>query len=164
MTRFEIVPHPRLAAVGKPITVYMRDLETANPIPAFWDKCFADGSIRELEKTPSYAPDSIGFMTDFDAEKFTYAVGMLKEPGREVPEGFSSYDIPAGDAAVSWIRGADAADAAGAAYELTVKAAGERGLNAENPAWGMEVYNCPRFTQKDAEGLITMDFWLPVKR
>ncbi len=151
---------------GKEIRVEMGG---ENPIPAFWDACFADGTFSTLEAQKDWVlcPDYVGFMTDWQesSNTFTYVCGMMMKPGCPVPGGgFVSRPVAASSAAVGWIQGADTQDVCMQAHEYTNKALEEKGYTCEGFSWSMELYNCPRFTTPDAQGQITLDYYIPCRK
>ncbi len=140
-----------------------------NPIPAFWDACFADGTFSALEALKDWVlcSDYVGFMTGFagDSSKFTYIVGMMMKPGCPVPEGgFVSYPVAPSSVAVGWIQGSSTQDVCLTAHDCTVKALSEKGRTADSFTWCMELYNCPRFTTPDDQGQIILDYYIPCNK
>ncbi len=140
-----------------------------NPIPAFWEACFADGTFSTLESQKSWVlcPDYVGFMTDWQGgdNTFLYICGMMMKPGFIAPEGgFVSRPVEASSAAVGWIRGESTPDVCMPAHEFTSKVMEEKGYTSEGFAWSMELYNCPRFTTPDEQGRITLDYYIPCRK
>ncbi len=151
---------------GKEIKVKMGP---ENPIPAFWDKCFTDGTFTALEALTDWVlcPDYVGFMTDYQGgdNTFVYIVGMMMKPGCPVPqEGFVSRPVEPSSAAVGWIQGESTPDVCMPAHEYTSRAMEEKGYISEGFSWCMELYNCPRFTTPNAEGQIILDYYIPCKK
>ncbi len=143
-----------------------------NPIPAFWDACFADGTFAKLEALGEQVlcPDYVGFMTDWMGGdgKFTYIVGMMMKPGFSLPregyEGFVSRPVAACTAAIGYIQGASTGDVCMNAHELTNAALEEKGYTFDGSTWCMELYNCPRFTTPDESGQIILDYYAPCQK
>ena len=48
---FQVARLPALTVVGKPLRVQMEE-SGENPIPAFWERCFGDGTIETLMALP----------------------------------------------------------------------------------------------------------------
>lgn len=138
-----------------------------NPIPAFWDKCFSDGTFTKLEELREYHIDKsyVGWMGDWNTDnKFTYLCGMIMKPNTPVPEGFVYRDIPASTVATGWIQGLEK-DVYSVAYDYTLKALEDQGYNVdEESPWCMELYNCPRFTSPMENGEIILDFYIPCRK
>lgn len=154
---------PEVRIMGKAIYPIMDNNE--NPIPAFWGKCFNDGTFKKLEELKEHHIDSsyVGWMGDWDTStgKFTYICGMLMKPGTPIPEGFIYRDVPASTVAIGWIQGLEE-DVYSAAHELTLKAMEEEGYKIdESASWCMELYNCPRFTEPDENGEVILDYYIP---
>jgi len=152
--------------VGKAIQV---EMGKENPIPAFWDACFADGTLGTLEAHKDWmlCPDYVGFMTEWQggSGKFIYVVGMMMKPGFPVPEGgFVSYPIVSSSVAVGWIQGVSTQDVCMTAHEYTNKALEDKGYTSDGLLWCMELYNCPRFTTPDTHGQIVLDYYIPCKK
>lgn len=166
LIRLEIAEMPELCLVGRELRVDMKTQTEHNPIPAFWDDCMRDGTLGPLERQEEFlhSPDYFGLMTDWDfaAGEFSYTVGMLMKPGCAVPDGYTQRKLGPCRACVSWIRGKDTMDVAGPAHEMTEDALRARGETNESMSWCMEGYNCPRYTTPDANGTITMDYYIPL--
>ncbi len=149
--------------VGKAI---QSQIDSENPVPAFWDVCFGDGTFAKLESMKDWVlcPDYVGFMTDWQGGdgKFTYIVGMMMKHGCPLPdESFVSRTVNPSTAAVGFIQGISTQDVCMNAHALTQHAMEERGCSAEGAAWCMELYNCPRFTTPDEQGQIILDYYIP---
>lgn len=162
LANFQIRPLPALRVIGK--AVYPKMDMKENPIPAFWDQCFADGTFKTLTDLPAehIDKDYVGFMCEWDGKvTFTYICGMLLAAGTPVPDGFIYKDIPASTVAVGWIQGPEK-DNYQAAHAMTQQELEKRGYQCDNAAgWCMEYYNCPRFTQKQPNGDVILDYYIP---
>lgn len=160
LMKLEIKQLPAIRIIGKTITHNLDN--PTNPIPAFWDQCFQDGTFATLEKIGKSTEDSyVGWMYDYIGSEntFVYMCGMMMQADTEVPEGFVKYDVPAGDVAIGWIYGKEP-DIYGAAHHLTLGSMAQQGY-IENGPWSAEVYNCPRFTKKDEKGNVILDYYIP---
>ncbi|MFY9166475.1 MAG: GyrI-like domain-containing protein [Limnochordia bacterium] len=163
LVHFEVKDLPQLCVVGKAIQV-PKEMES-NPIPALWHQCFDDGTFATLETLREYhvAEDYVGWIGDWGEESFTYICGMLMKPEVPVPEGFEGRILPAGRAAVAWIKGQEA-EVLFAAHTVTMEALLGKGYEYDQAAgWSMELYNCPRYTEPDAKGELILDYYIPVK-
>ncbi len=166
LIQLEIKELGEWCVAGKPI---QSQLGMVNPIPAFWDTCFADGTFAKLEALGEQVlcPDYVGFMTDFKSGdgKFTYIVGMMMKSGFTLPQegydGFMVKAVSASTAAIGYIQGSSTPDVCMNAHELTCSAFEEKGYTFEGGDWCMELYNCPRFTAPDENGQIILDYYVP---
>jgi predicted transcriptional regulator YdeE len=167
LIKFEVKKLPGLKLVGKELRYNMEaHMKGDNRIPAFWEKCFEDGTFSLLEKQVDFVYDNshVGIMMDWDKGDgdFSYIVGMLMKDGVSLPEGYICRDIKETDVAIGWIKGENTADVCSVAHPLTEKAIKENGYKCEQMKWCMELYNCPRFTQPDENGDIVLDYYIPV--
>lgn len=136
-----------------------------NPIPAFWQTCFTDGTFPTIEAlgTPALDGSYVGFMCDDNAgnNMYTYICGIFMKPDCPVPEGFTARDVAESDVAVGWICG-PAHENYPVAHQLTAAAMEKAGHKPdEAAAWCAEVYNCPRFTTPQENGNVILDYYIP---
>lgn len=167
LIKFEISDMPDVLLVGKAIRHTRGEMAKGdNPIPAFWSRCFADGTFPALEAQGDFVYNHgyAGVMTDWDSayNGFCYVVGMLMKPGADVPQGFVSYPLDATRIATGWIQGKDAADVGEKAYAYTEQAVYSNGYRCNQMKWCMELFTHPRYTTPDENGNIIMDYCLPV--
>ena len=160
LVKIDFIEMPKVLVVGKSIEVDWTKIHEHNPIPAFWDECFREGMFKKLEAMEDhvYDPAYVGYMT---MEK--YVCGMLMKLGCPTPgEGFTVDEILPSKVAVGWVKGHEK-DVFMNAHKLTEKSLEEWGYRY-NPAckWAMEFYNCPRFTEKDEDGRVILDYYIPV--
>jgi predicted transcriptional regulator YdeE len=105
---FQVASLPALTVVGKSLRVQMEE-SGENPIPAFWDRCFGDGTLATLMALPDrpYPDVLVGWVGRWnpDDQSFIYLVGVLCNPDAETPEGMSSEDLPGTSYAVCTIGG-----------------------------------------------------------
>jgi len=163
LVNFQFRSLPALRVIGKAVHPKMDMKE--NPIPAFWEKCFSDGTFKVLSELPAEHVDKdyVGLMCDWGEgqETWTYICGMLLAAGTPVPEGFDYKDIPAATAAVAWIQGPEKENYQ-VAHPLTQQELEKRGFRFDQSAgWCMEYYNCPRFTQAQPNGDVILDYYMP---
>ena len=165
LIRFEIRELPRLYLVAKELRYSMEALmQGDNRLPAFWGQCFGDGTFETLDKCGApYEDASVGLMADWDKGDgdFSYLIGVLFTSPVEIPAGFIGRTLEPCSAAIGWLRGKDTADVCGDAHEKVEAALREKGLSCDNMPWSMELYNCPRFTTPDENGLLTLDYYIP---
>ncbi len=161
---FQVKQLPQLWVVGKALKVDMTMQQ--NPIPDFWGQCFKEGVFDVLENISDYHLDNsyVGWMGDWQNgdSKFTYLCGMLMKVNTPLPEGFIYREIAKCKVAISWIQGLEA-EVYAQALELSEKELEANGYQAKCFDWCMELYNCPRFTQKNEDGEIILDYYLPLK-
>lgn len=167
LINFEVKKLPRVKLLGKELRYGMDALMRGdNPLPGFWDKCFAEDAFAPLEAQGAqvYDPSYVGVMTDWDRGDgdFSYIVGMLMREDTLAPEGYYSKLLEPAEIAVGYIQGKDTQDVCGNAHELTEQALKEKGYRCDGMAWSAEVYNCPRFTEADADGNIVLDYYIPL--
>lgn len=167
LVKFEVAEMPDVLVVGKEIRHNLRALRRgSNPIPAFWERCFQDGTFPALEAQGGQiqSPGYVGVMTNWDKgfRNYSYVVGMLMKAGADVPEGFVGYPLGAAQVATGWLQGKDAADAGANAHDSTQQELEAQGYKWAKAKWCMERYVHPRFTTPDENGNIIMDYCFPV--
>lgn len=134
-----------------------------NPIPAFWGKCFEDGTFKSLEEHPEriYAGVSVGWMGNFDPadHTFDYIVGVFVKPDADVPEGMVGIRMPETRYAVGTIKGNEPSIYMNA-HSLTENAMKKEGLQF-NPSSVVEMeWYDERFCRN--EGYKIIDLYIPV--
>jgi predicted transcriptional regulator YdeE len=166
--------HPPLRIIGKRYTQAERDPETGLFSPR-WGEWFAAERFAELEAlTPQDETNGgayIGLIGNSDENNsddgVEYWIGMFFPRETPVPEGFDSADIPASEVGVCWLHGTEPklytqsleCAAALLAEDMPVPRHDELGR-----WWEFERYNCPRFTEPDADGKIILDYGVYLKR
>lgn len=162
----KIIELPTLYAVGAQLDVLNSG---DNPIPAQWRAAFQAGLFKRLERLPdAYSADMMGVIHSWpgDMSRFYYIIGMLfNSPVLDLPEGCVQQELTGGPTLCGYVRGRDASYTIAQAHDLTLARA--QGLGYEFDLarlWLLEGYNCPRFTQPDAQGRIIFDYYIPVKR
>lgn len=163
LVNLQVKELPRMYVVGRAIRVKM-DMEE-NPIPALWDRCFAEGTFETLEALEDYHLDKdyVGWLGDWSEDSFVYICGMLMKPEVPVPEGFDWRELAPAKAGVGWIKGR-VPEVLFHAHDLTLEALLEAGYEPDHGAgWSMELYNCPRYTNPDENGELILDYYIAVK-
>ncbi len=118
------------------------------------------GEIKEIDN------GYLGFMRcdGNDVENsFEYWIGMFFSPGTPVPEGFQSIDLAESDVGLCWIKGSDSD---GSIYRMNDECIAKLEENSmrnfksdeNNREYIFERYNCPRFTEKDEQGNVILDY------
>jgi predicted transcriptional regulator YdeE len=154
---------PALRLIGKRYLDRDRDPNTGLFAPK-WGEWHANGWFDLLEKHA--APDAtnggayIGLMGSGD-DGFEYWIGIFFPEGTEPPDGFDYADIPASDVGVCWIRGTEP-DIYTQTLQCYAELLGEDMRVPTRDALGrwyeFERYNCPRFTDADADGNVILDY------
>ena len=144
---------PSVRFIGKP---YSHE-DGINGYGHRWGEWFQHGWFDQLEtlgKVEGIEDGYIGFI-----HCSNYWIGMFVPLGTEVPDGFSHFDIPAGDVGVCWIHG-NSDD--GSIYNMHTQcrdALRENGMsNFKEDAAFFERYVCPRFTDPDENGDVILDY------
>ncbi len=161
---------PALRFIGKR---YTNDDREDGGFGAQWNEWWNTDIFTKLQNGASAKPyddSTIGLMTmRGDMTGFTYWIGMFYPAETGAPEGFDYLDLPESDIGVGWVCGNEES---GEIYGGPPHEAVCKGLNDEkigdfrNDIAGegsdtycfFERYNCPRFTQKDADGNVTLDY------
>ncbi|ACZ06971.1 DNA-binding transcriptional regulator SoxS [Sebaldella termitidis] len=144
----------------------------SNDIAMLWGKFFADGSFHSLldlcrnKENLTELPDGVaGIMHNFgEGGSIRYLAGIIFSSAAEVPEGFDSFELPAGIIAESQITGEEY-EIYSQGHELTVSAIESSGyiIDREN-FYQCEAYTDERFSnpKKDGETILTLDYYIPV--
>ena len=144
----------------------------SNDIAMLWGKFFADGSFHSLldlcrnKENLTELPDGVaGIMYNFgEGGSIRYLAGIIFSSSAEVPEGFDSFELPAGIIAESQITGEEY-EVYSQGYELTAAAIESNGyiIDREN-FYLCETYTDERFSnpKRDGETILTLDYYIPV--
>lgn len=160
---------PALRLIGKR---YTNDDRDDGGFGKQWGEWFGGDRFAAMERAvqaPAFTDDLIGLMTmRGDMTGFTYWVGMFYPAEACVPGGYDHLDLPESEIGVGWVCGMEEnGEIYGNAHEAVCKALAEQGLGEfRNDICGpgsdtycfFERYNCPRFTEKDADGNVTLDY------
>ncbi|MBM7540114.1 AraC family transcriptional regulator [Amphibacillus cookii] len=167
---------PRARLIGKCYTNDDRDQYGSFAVK--WEQWFKEGWFTQLEKIgplPRIENGYYGLMgcnEDFDS--FQYWIGTLFEEGTPVPEGFEYVDLPEGDVGVCWIKGKEETGEiyGEEAHNLAIAKLKENDMaylredfkeDTEKWWWFFERYNSPRFTEKQADGTVILDYGVYLK-
>lgn len=168
MTNIYAERFPALRFIGKRYTDADRD--EAGSFRKKWCEWWKQDRFTQMENAVSCAPfteDPIGLMTmRGDMSGFTYWIGLFFPAGTALPEGYDSLDLPESKIGVGWVCGKEeTGEIYGRAHEQVCKKLNENGLGAfrnditdTDTYCFFERYHCPRFTQKDANGNVTLDY------
>lgn len=153
---------PQTKLVGKRYTNTDRD--ESGTFARYWQQGFDEGWFPALERcaaAPGVSDDPLGAMrmTGSGADDFEYWIGVFCAPDAEVPDGFDSIEIPAGEVGVCWLYGNDKSGElySAEASDLSMAAFGEQGWEFDETGWFFERYNKPRFTEPDEKGNVILD-------
>lgn len=152
---------PSVKLVGKRYTNNDRD-ETGT-FGHLWQECFKQGwydTLKKCNPIPNGSDDLVGAMRMTGADNcFEYWIGMFVAFDAQVPEGFESIEIPAGDVGVCWLCGNDKS---GELYgmeasDLCMEALAQKGYKISEDGWFYERYNNIRFTTPNKNGDVVLD-------
>lgn len=129
-----------------------------------WGEWFQNGWFDDLEKlgkVENIENGHIGFMRSYP--NFEYWIGVFLPPDTAVPSGYDYIDLDKVAAGVCWIKGKDEDSSIYGMHNECIKKLNENDmdiLKAENGqmAYCFERYNCPRFTDKDKNGDVILDY------
>lgn len=105
-----------------------------------------------------------------DGTEFFYWIGLFYPAETQAPVGYEYLDLPESDVGIGWICGNEENGEiyGGEAHEAVCQKLGENGMgqfrnNIAGEGKGevycfFERYNCPRFSEKDADGNVTLDY------
>lgn len=138
------------------------DRDNNGSFGAHWATWFAAHRFAALEPLAADIPDGnayLGCMRSINGE-FEYWIGMFCKPDSIVPSGYEFIDIPASTIGTCWLQGKEeTGELYGMeAYEAVMASIQEMGWNYDESKWMLERYQCPRFTSKDAEGYVVLDY------
>ena len=159
---------PALRFIG---TCYTNeDRDSAGGFGKQWDEWMNNDRFSKLKAAILSAPfdeSPIGLMTMHgDMTGFTYWTGLFFPADAAVPEGYASIDLPESNIGVGWVCGKEEnGEIYGDAHGEVCKKLDEDGFNSfrnditgENTYCFFERYHSLRFTQKDANGNVTLDY------
>jgi len=127
-------------------------------------------AMKRAVAVPAYDEDTLGLMTmRGDMTGFTYWIGLFFPEGAAAPEGYDCLDLPESDIGVGWVRGnGDSGEIfGGPPHEAVCKRMDEENIGKfRNDIAGpdsdtycfFERYNTGRFSVKDADGNVTLDY------
>ena len=135
-----------------------------------WWSCDKFSVMKQAVGVPAFTEDTIGLMTmRGDMTEFTYWIGLFFPCETAVPEGYDYIDLPESNIGVGWVCGnEDNGEIFGeephGAVCVKLAETGFGKFRNDIKGQGSEVYcfferyNCPRFTEKDANGNVTLDY------
>ena len=134
-----------------------------------WHEANGFTALRRAVGAPVFDSSQPGLMTmRGDMGDFAYWIGLFFPAGTAVPEGYGFVDLPESDLGTAWVRGSlESGELFGDAHGKVCKKLAERGLGefrsdiagpGSDTYCFAERYQCPRFTEKDAEGRVILDY------
>ena len=162
---------PAVRFIGKRYT--NKDRDAYGGYGHLWGQWFSEGRFNKLENLS--APKNIenGYIGLMGCsgimDNFEYWIGAFFEAGVTPPDGYEYVDIPEGIVGVCWINGReDNGEIYGDnAHKMCVNKLRDNGFvrireDFKGPDkvwnWFFERYNCPRFTEKDEDGEVILDY------
>lgn len=129
-----------------------------------WGEWFQNGWFAPLEalgEVKNIENGYLGFMRCYP--NFEYWIGMFLPADTPVPDGYSHIDLDAGEVGVCWIKGREDDGSIYGMHEKCLEKLKENGMGEyrkaeDGRAYFFERYNCPRFTEKDEQGNIILDY------
>ncbi|MCL2697943.1 MAG: hypothetical protein FWE74_07665 [Oscillospiraceae bacterium] len=160
---------PTLRLIGKRYSNADRDEHGG--YGAKWGEWFENGWFDVLEALGAAENTEngyLGFMRCNGTDDFEYWIGMFFAPGTDAPDGYEHLDLNGGEAGICWIKGnADDGSIYGlhekCVEELKKNNMGDFKYDGKNFLYHFERYNCPRFTQKDSDGNVILDYGIYLK-
>lgn len=161
---------PTLRFIGKR---YTNDDRAEGGFGGQWDEWTRGDGFSALKKAalvPPFSEDTIGLMTmRGDMNGFTYWIGLFFPEKTEVPMGYDYLDLPESDIGVGWVCGREDNGElyGGPPHEAVCQKLGEKDIGSfRNDILGAgsdtycfyERYNRTRFSEKDAEGNVILDY------
>ncbi|MDD3242949.1 MAG: GyrI-like domain-containing protein [Eubacteriales bacterium] len=122
-----------------------------------WSTWFENGLFAPLEQSDRALPIQdgdayIGLLRCKAGEPIQYWVGMFMAPDAQVPQGYDSVPLAAGEVVVCWVYGREP-DIYMADCLPCIKEEGAAWAADQNGVlWCFERYACPRFTSPDEKG------------
>lgn len=161
---------PALRFIGKR---YTNENRTDGGFGNEWGEWWANDRFTQLKEAAATAPhdeSTIGLMTmRGDMTDFTYWIGLFFPAETAVPEGYGHIDLPESIIGVGWVCGSEengeifgAPPHEAVCKEIENKKIGSfrddiAGEGSDTYCF-FERYNCPRFTEKDENGNVTLDY------
>ena len=161
---------PALRFIGKR---YTNDDRVNGGFGKQWGEWWSNDMFAKMKEAVSSKPfddATIGLMTMCgDMSGFIYWIGLFFPSGTNVPDGYDFIDLPESNIGVGWVCGNEEnGEIFGAPpHEAVCKRLEEEKIGSfRNDIAGegsdtycfFERYNCPRFTEKDANGNVTLDY------
>jgi len=162
---------PALRFIGK--RYYNEDRDEGGGFGKQWGEWWRENKFEQMKTAVASAPfeeSTVGLMTmRGDMSGFTYWIGLFFPAGTFAPEGYDHLDLPESNIGVGWVCGNEENGEifGGPPHEAVCKKLGDEGIGEHrNDIAGegsdtycfFERYNRPRFTEKDENGNVTLDY------
>jgi len=159
---------PSLRLIGK--RYVNSDRDECGGYGAKWGEWFQKGWFEELEKlgiAKNIEGGYLGFMRcdgTRTEDGFEYWIGIFFPVGTDVPDGYEFLDVSAGSVGVCWIKGKDDDGSIYGMHQQCIEALKENNMGDffyyedKKYLYSFERYNCPRFTEKDEQGNVILDY------
>lgn len=156
---------PSLRFIGKCYT-------NADRVSGFghkWAEWFQNGWFEKLGNlggAPDIENGYLGLMrcdsSNFE-NTFEYWIGLFFSSDTSVPSGYDYIDLDDGPIGVCWIKGKEDEGGIYGMHDQCAARFRESGMgnfknDNENRVYFFERYNCPRFTEKDEQGNVILDY------
>lgn len=157
---------PRLRFIGKRYTNADR---SDGSFGAKWGEWFREGwfeTLKDHGEVMTIESDYLGLMlcNERDMENsYEYWIGMFFSPDTVVPERFDFIDLAESDVGICWIKGRKDDGSIYSMHDACMAKLHNSGMHHfkrddEHRLCLFERYNCPRFTEKDKEGRVILDY------
>ena len=134
-----------------------------------WAKWFERGWFEPLERVYKESPAGVedddaylGLIRCSPGSPFEYWIGMFFSVDAEVPVGYQSVEFAPFELGVAWLHGPESE--LYSQEEKAMEALARQGIrpsaDSQGAFWFVERYACPRFTQPDDNGDVTLDMGL----
>ncbi|SEO49410.1 hypothetical protein SAMN04488134_10847 [Amphibacillus marinus] len=167
---------PRVRLIGKCYTNEDRDRHGG--YSEKWEEWFALDWFDQLEELNPLSEIESGYFglmgCSEDFNTFQYWIGMMFAEGTPAPKGYQYVDLPESDVGVCWVKGKEET---GEIYgerphNLAIEQLKQHGMDQlcddfsgadEKWWWFFERYNTPRFTNKQEDGTVILDYGVFIK-
>ena len=129
-----------------------------------WNEWFQNDwltPLEKLDKVKNIETGYLGFMRCYP--NFEYWIGMFLPPDTVVPDDYDFIDLDEGDIGVCWIKGSTEDGSIYGMHDECIKSLSENGMDKhrtelDGRAYFFERYNGSRFTKKDEQGNVILDY------
>lgn len=134
-----------------------------------WGEWFQNGWFAELEEIGEAKDIDNGYLGlmrcsgNSSEDTFEYWIGMFFPVNTVVPGGYDFIDLEEGEVGVCWIKGKEEDGSIYGMHDACMEKLKENSMSnlrsdKEDRVYFFERYNCPRFTEKDEEGNVILDY------
>jgi hypothetical protein len=127
-----------------------------------WAEFIESKRFETLERLPrpkGLEAACVGLMGVAPPDIFEYWIGMFCAEDAPVPAGFDAVELPAMEAGVCWVQGTEPEIYTMHEHCAAALLENEMALPRQGGRWlAFERYNCPRYTQPDAQGRRILDY------